>query len=145
MPRRTPKPKRRSSEASGGFCSTPAQRAAQARIEAEADRGNRTLSNAFMFWRDCATARCRRMQACAGAPDCFASKWRQLSPDIRFMVRETALARQQGADPWRAVEIARQKLGESDALAARFDSASAERDRQPSSNVTPPSPRLRRL
>lgn len=146
MPVRKPKPKRRSGGYSGGFCSTPAQRAAQARIEQEEDRGNRALSDAFMFWRVCAKARCRRMQACAGVPDCFSNKWRQVHPDDRFFVREASLARAHGADPKRANEIAKQKLAERNAIFARYDAVRAERNSQiPDRAPPPPQPRIRRL
>jgi hypothetical protein len=145
MSRRRPEPKRRSSGTSGGFCSTPAQRAAQARIEQEEDSSNRALSDAFGFWRVCAKARCRRMRACAGVYDCFSNKWRQVRADDRFFIREVALAHERGADPERAVEIAHQKLAERDALSARFDAARAEHNVQATQRATSPQPRVRSL
>lgn len=146
MPVRKSKPKRNPRGYSGGFCSTPAQRAAQARIEQEEDHNNRTLSDLFMFWRVCAKARCRRMQACAGMPDCFSNKWRQVHPDNRFIVREASLARAQGADPKRATKIARRKLAERDAVFTKYDTVSAERNSPiPERVPPPPQPRVRRL
>ena len=76
---------------------TPAQIAAQARIDRETDRDDRALSDAFRFWRVCANARCRRMHACRGLPDCFSDKWRHVHPDEKFVVREASLARRWGA------------------------------------------------
>ena len=145
MPRRRPEPKRKSSGYSGGFCSTPAQRAAQARIEQEDDDSNRALSDAFMFWRVCAKARCRRMRACAGVRDCFSNKWRQVDADDRFFLREVALASERGADPERAAEIALDKLAERDAIDAKFDAANAERNAQHSQRAASPLPRVRRI
>jgi hypothetical protein len=146
MPVRKPKPKRRSRGYSGGFCSTPAQRAAQARIEQEGDRSNRALSDMFQFWRVCAKARCRRMQACAGVADCFSNKWRLVHPDKRFLVREASLARAHGADPKRATEIAQQKLAERNAIFARYDAVAARPDAQIVERAPPaPLPRVRRL
>lgn len=145
MPRRRPEPKRRSSGYSGGFCSTPAQRAAQARIEQEEDRDNRALSDALGFWRVCAKARCRRMRACAGVRDCFSNKWRHVRAEDRFFIREVALAHERGADPESAADIARQKLAERDAIDAKFDAASAERNAQPSQRTAAPQPRVRGL
>jgi hypothetical protein len=145
MPRRKPERTRNARGYSGGFCSTPAQRAAQARIEQQEDRSNRQLSDAFGFWRVCAKARCRRMRACAGVRDCFSNKWRHVRAEDRFFVREVALAHQRGADPKRAAEIARQKLAERGAIDAKFDAASAERNAQPSQRAAAPQPRVRGL
>lgn len=125
---------------------TPAQIAAQARIDREADRDNRTLSNTFSFWRNCTNARCRRMHACAGLPDCFSNKWQHVHPDDRFFVREASLARAQGADPERASQIAQQKLAERDALWTKYDAVHAERTAQASERKPPvPEPRVRSL
>jgi len=145
MARRKPEPKPKSRGYSGGFCSTPAQRAAQARIEQEDDRSNRALSDAMLFWRVCAKARCRRIQACSGVPDCFSNKWRMLHPDDRFIVRETMLAQSGGADAKRAAEIAQQKLAERDALFSKFDAGIADRQPQRYERTKPPQPRIRRL
>lgn len=124
---------------------TPAQVAAQARIDREADHDNRSLSNAFGFWRLCNSRRCRRMHACAGLPDCFDDKWLHVQPDDRFVVREAALAGAQGADPKRASEIARQKLGERNALFANYDAVKARLAERGSDAAPLPEPRLRRL
>ncbi|MGD9921289.1 MAG: hypothetical protein AB7V13_07545 [Pseudorhodoplanes sp.] len=145
MPRRKSATKRKSRGTSGGFCSTPAQRAAQARIEADEDEDNRALSNAFAFWRVCPKPRCRRMRTCAGVRDCFSDKWRQVHPDARFIARETMLAGSEGAGAKRAAEIAQHKLAERDALFARFDAAGADRRSQNQERAKPVQPRLRRL
>jgi hypothetical protein len=108
---------------------TPAQIAAQARLDRDADHNNRSLSNTFKFWRLCANTRCRRMHACAGLPDCFSHKWRQVHPDDRFLVREASLAHARGADPQHATRIAQAKLAERNALQAKFD-AVKERQRR---------------
>jgi hypothetical protein len=144
--RKTPKRPHKTRGYSGGFCSTPAQREAQRRIEEDEDRSNRTLSNAFKFWRVCAIARCRRMHACAGSPGCFSEKWRHVHPDDKFLVREASLARAQGADPQRASEIAQAKLAERDALWAKCDAVHVGRAaRQPDRAAPPPEPRIRRV
>jgi hypothetical protein len=145
MPRRKPEQKPKPRGYAGGFCSTPAQRAAQARIEQEADRDNRTMSNALLFWRACAKARCRRMQACCGVQDCFSNKWRQVHPDDRFIVSETLLAQSHGADAKRAAEIAQHRLAERDALFAKFDAAGTDRQSQRHERAEPAQPRIRRL
>ena len=125
---------------------TPAQIAAQARLDREADRENRTLSDTFKFWRVCTNARCRRAHACAGLPDCFDDKWQDLHPDDRFWVREASLARANGADPQRANEIAQQKLAERDALWAKYDALKERRAAQgPEQESPPPQPRIRGL
>ncbi|MGD9923648.1 MAG: hypothetical protein AB7V13_19745 [Pseudorhodoplanes sp.] len=125
---------------------TPAQIAAQARLDREADHDNRALSNTFKFWRMCANRRCRRMHACAGLPDCFSDKWRNVHPDDRFLVREASLARARGADLQRASEIAQEKLAERDALWRKYDAPKASRAAQPPEQEAPsPQPRIRRL
>jgi hypothetical protein len=125
---------------------TPAQIAAQARLDRDADHDNRTLSNTFRFWRLCANPRCRRMHACAGLPDCFSDKWRHVHPDDRFLVREASLAREQGADPQRATEIAQAKLAERDALWAKYDALKESHAAQTSQSEPPsPQPRIRSL
>ena len=125
---------------------TPAQIAAQARIDRKADHNNRSLSNTFKFWRLCANTRCRRMHACAGLRDCFSHKWRQVHPDDRFLVREIALARERGTDPKRAMESAEAKLAERDALQAKFDAVQAQLSAQRLEPAPPrPEPRIRSL
>jgi hypothetical protein len=125
---------------------TPAQIAAQARLDRDADHDNRSLSNTFKFWRVCAKARCRRMQACAGLPDCFSEKWRQVHPNDRFLVREASLARAQGADPEHAMRIAQAKLAERDALWEKYDAVKESQAVHPPERVPPsPQPRIRRL
>lgn len=123
---------------------TPAQIAAQARIDRDADHDNRALSNSFSFWRVCNNRQCRRMHACAGLQDCFSDKWRQMHPDDRFLVREASLARAQGADPGRAMLVAKARLAERDALWKKFD-ASKESQAQHPSEPPSPQPRVRRL
>ncbi len=124
---------------------TPKQIAAQARIDREADRDNRNLSNTFKFWRACATARCRRMRACAGLPDCFSNKWRDVHPDDKFLVREASLARARGADPERASEIAQAKLVGRDALWGKYDALKSSRIAQGPEQEPSLQPRIRSL
>ncbi len=140
--------KRKRQPVATGFCSTPAQRAAQARFDRERDRHNRSLSGIFEFWRICAIARCRRTHRCSGAADCFESKWARVHPDDRFLLRETVLARGHGADPQQAVAIARQRLAERDALLAKYDALKGEPKPPPASAAEvapPPQPRIRPL
>jgi hypothetical protein len=85
------------------------------------------------------------MHACAGLPDCFTDKWRQMHPDNRFLMREASLARAQGADPEQAMRIAKAKLAERDALQAKFDASKAAQAAQKPERATPPQPRIRRL
>jgi hypothetical protein len=124
---------------------TPAQIEAQARLDRDADRDNRALSNTFKFWRVCANVRCRRMHACAGLFDGFSNQWRDAHPDDRFLVREASLARAQGADPQRASEAAQERLAERDALWAKYDAAKEARATRGPDVQPRPEPRIRRL
>ncbi len=125
---------------------TPAQIEAQTRLDREADRDNRDLSNTFNFWRQCSNARCRRMHACAGLADCFSDKWQQVHPDDRFLVREVSLAQSRGADLEHATRIAQAKLAERDALQAKFDAPKTAAVEQSPRNASPsPQPRIRTL